>query len=374
MNNMDTEITILIIDDEPLLRGSLSAFLIDSDYHIIEAENGQKGLDMLIEKMPSVDAVLVDLNMPVMDGYEFIEKASKLFPEIPIIALSGVGVVDQAIRALHLGAWDFISKPMPSMTIVSHTLDKTLERAMLLEENRRYQVQLEKMVQLRTRQLDSARRQIMQRLSRAAEYKDNETGYHVIRVGEISAVLGRALNLNEERCALLKECAPLHDVGKIGIPDAVLLKPGKLNKEEWEIMKKHCEYGYDILGPLLSSDSGINEADGRSEVSDDDNIFLQLARDLALNHHEQWMGTGYPRGLKGEEIPIEARIVSLVDVFDALRSERPYKQAFPIEKCISIIREGSGTSFDPKVVSAFEENIDLITNIYDNWKDSLQTD
>jgi putative two-component system response regulator len=185
----------------------------------------------------------------------------------------------------------------------------------------------------------------MQRLSRAAEYKDNETGRHVIRVGQISRLLGRAMGMDEERSELLGECAPLHDVGKIGIPDEVLLKPGRLTQEEWDIMRKHCVYGCEILGPLDSKDEAhrlcsdpllMREMSGSEQ--------LNLARVLALCHHERWDGTGYPFGLSGEDIPLEARIVSVVDVYNALCSDRPYKQAMSPDKAGELIRAGRAPS------------------------------
>ncbi len=361
---------ILIIDDEVSLCRSLEAYLEDMDHEILVADNGQTGLDLLEGNVDKVEAVLVDLNMPVMNGYEFIEQAKKVAPDTPVVVLSGVGVVDDAVKALRLGAWDFIPKPIHTMKVVEHILGKVLERSRLIRENRRYQDHLEELVRQRTEQVVQARRQIMQRLSRAAEYKDNETGHHVIRVGEISALLARALGLDKKQCELLRECAPLHDVGKIGIPDSILLKPGRLNEEERVIMRRHCMYGYEILGPLIGGDVSLRaNPDPFKHIDEDDNEFLHLARMLALYHHERWDGKGYPMGLKGEDIPLEARIVAIVDVFDALRSERPYKKAMSLDKSCAILTEGSGTQFDPEVVRMFMQNKDAIATIYDNWTD-----
>lgn len=362
---------ILIIDDEPSLRRSMGAFLEDLDFETLEAENGMQGVELLQSNVGTVEAMFVDLNMPVMDGYSFIQEAVNIAPDTPIVVLSGVGVVEDAIKAVRLGAWDFLSKPIHNMEILEHTLNKVLERSELLRENRRYQDHLETLVRQRTEQLVQARRQIMQRLSRAAEYKDNETGHHVIRVGEMSALLGKALGLPEERCELLRECAPLHDIGKIGIPDAILLKPGKLDAEEWEIMRNHCVYGCEILGPLSWRAGEKTSWCALDNVTqEDDNEYLRHARSIALFHHEQWSGGGYPEGLKGEQIPIEARIVSVVDVFDALRSERPYKKAYPLEECFQIIAEGSGKAFDPAVVKVFLENRVQVASIYEEWSDA----
>ncbi|HCF05313.1 MAG: cyclic di-GMP phosphodiesterase [Desulfomicrobiaceae bacterium] len=358
---------VLVVDDEPALRRSVRAYLEDLDHQVLEAENGQLALEILAAT--PVDVALVDLNMPMVDGYAVIEAARQNHPEMPTVVISGVGVVEDALRAVRLGAWDYITKPIRNFDLLLYTLDKVMERAALLRENRRHQEHLEELVAQRTHELERTRRQIMQRLSRAAEYKDNETGNHVMRVGEISAVLGRAMGLTEERCQMLRDCAPLHDIGKIGIPDAVLLKPGKLDPEEWAIMQRHCIYGCEILSSLKSRDEARKHCLHFDETDPDDNELLHLARILALLHHERWDGSGYPLGLKGEHIPIEARIVALVDVYDALSSERPYKPAFPEDRCLAIIAEGRGTHFDPQVVDAFFNHLEEIRAIRARWQD-----
>ncbi|MEJ5243339.1 MAG: HD domain-containing phosphohydrolase [Desulfomicrobiaceae bacterium] len=358
---------VLVVDDEPALRRSVRAYLEDLDHQVLEAENGQMALEILAST--PVDVALVDLNMPVLDGYAVIEAARQRHPEMPTVVISGVGVVEEALRAVRLGAWDYITKPIRNFDLLIYTLDKVMERAALLRENRRHREHLEELVLQRTQELERTRRQIMQRLSRAAEYKDNETGNHVMRVGEISAVLGRAMGLSEERCLMLRDCAPLHDIGKIGIPDAVLLKPGKLDPEEWAIMQRHCIYGCEILSSLKSRDEAREHCLHFNEADPDDNELLHLARILALLHHERWDGSGYPLGLKGEHIPIEARIVALVDVYDALSSERPYKPAFPEERCLAIIAEGRCTHFDPAIVDAFFQHIEEIRAIHAHWQD-----
>jgi putative two-component system response regulator len=362
--------SILIIDDEAGLRRSLTAHLEDLEYETIEAANGQEGLDALLANRETVQAVVVDLNMPVMDGYTFIRHAVEDAPDVPIIVLSGVGIVEDALAAMRMGAWDFITKPLHNLNILDYTLDKVFERAQLLRDNREYQENLEILVRERTKELEETRRQVMQRLSRAAEYKDNETGRHVIRVGQISKLLGRAMGMSEIESELLGECAPLHDVGKIGIPDDVLLKPGKLTPDEWVIMRLHCVYGCEILGPLNSKDEAhricsdpllVREMEGNEQ--------LRLARVLALCHHERWDGKGYPFGLSGLDIPLEARIVSVVDVYDALCSDRPYKKALDPEMAAKLLHEGAGTQFDPAVIDAFFANRDAICAIRLRWSD-----
>ncbi len=361
--------SILIIDDEESLRRALCAYLEDMDYDTVESGNGLQGLEVLREKQEQIETVVVDLNMPVMDGYSFIQHAVQEFPEMPLIVLSGVGVVEDALRAIRLGAWDYITKPLQTMEVLEHTLRKVLEKARLIRENREYRENLETLVLERTAELERTRRQVMQRLSRAAEFKDNETGNHVVRVGEICALLAGAMGLSKTECELLRECAPLHDVGKIGIPDDILLKPGNLDKAEWSVMQRHCLYGCEILGPLTSKEEALQSCASPSMVSRGDNDLLALARTLAMFHHERWDGTGYPFGLKGEEIPLMARIVAVVDVFDALMSDRPYKPPLPKQECLAILSKGAGTQFDPKIVEAFFLVLDDILAVQAKWQD-----
>jgi putative two-component system response regulator len=362
---------ILLIDDEPMLRQSLVDYLEDLDYDTLQAGNGLEGLETMRMHNDELQAVIVDLNMPVMDGYAFIREALQENAELPVIVLSGVGVVEDALKAIRLGAWDFITKPITSLGILDHTLEKAFQKARLIKENKQYLQGLEHLVRERTAELEQTRRQIMQRLCRAAEFKDNETGRHVIRVGEISALLAQAMGLPEKTVEMVRESAPLHDLGKIGIPDSILLKPGKLDKYEWETMKKHTTYGCIILGPLeeMEDASKACEALRYGNTDPDDCDLVCLARRLAQLHHERWDGTGYPFGLKGDEIPVEARIVALVDVFDALISERPYKPAFSMEKTVSIIGEERGKHFDPAIVDVFFDHIEEIMTIAERWKD-----
>jgi len=362
--------TILIIDDEPGLRRSLRAHLEDLDHEVIEAADGAEGLELLKANKNKISAVVVDLNMPVMNGYSFIPQAVKDACEIPIVVLSGVGIVEDALSAMRLGAWDFITKPLHNLDILDYALGKVMERARLLRENRLYQENLEQLVRERTAELEETRHQVMLRLSRAAEFKDNETGHHVLRVGKISRLLGQALGMDEKRTNLLGECAALHDIGKIGIPDEVLLKPGRLTAEEFSIMRRHCAYGCEILGPLGSKDEACTIcADPVAVLQARGNELLDLARVLALFHHERWDGMGYPFGLKGIDIPLEARIVSVVDVYDALCSDRPYKSAMTDEAAKKILSEGSGSQFDPDVIKVFFLHSQEIREIRERWKD-----
>jgi len=355
---------VLVIDDDPTMRRIIRLHLEDTKRTIIEAANGAAGLDALRNAPEAVEAVFVDLNMPVMDGYAFIPEAVALRPELPLIVLSGTGIVGDAVKAMRLGAWDYISKPILDLSILDIMLGKVFDRARLLTENRRYKQRLEELVQKRTEELEETRRQIMHRLARAAAVKDNRRPGHAGRVAAISRLLGRAMGLDGKACDLLWECAPLHDLGKIGIPDEILFKSGSLDAAERDILVRHCIFGCEILGPLSSRREAAKTcSDPALILENEDNELLRLGRILALCHHEHWDGTGYPLGLEGDEIPLEARIVGLVDVFDALSDDRPGKPTRPLDACLDIIRAGSGAQFDPDVVAAFFDNLEEIIRI-----------
>lgn len=361
---------ILIIDDQPELRNLLSGFLTSLGYETKTATDGQDGLFML--EQWRADLVTVDLTMPILDGRGFIRKAVQRWPDLPLVIVSGVDDVDQAVEALRLGARDFITKPIESFSLVKNTIDKALESAELLRQNRNYQQNLELMVEQRTDELQEIKRQLLYSLGKASEFRDNETGWHVIRVGEMCGLLGNELGMSGHLARTLREAAPLHDIGKIGISDTILLKPGKLNDDEWSQMKRHCVIGCDILrhySSLRQSDEAlyknvINMANGGVDLS-----LLETAMVIALCHQEKWDGTGYPMNLAGEDIPLVARVVAAVDVYDALGSERPYKKAFPEEACQKILQEGKGSHFDPSVIEAFFDNLDQIESIRRQWMD-----
>lgn len=237
--------------------------------------------------------------------------------------------------------------------------DITVQKRAEAELNRLYQTirlqnaMLEVKVQERTKELHDAHLELVQRLGRAAEYRDNETGFHIIRMGQYSALLGRAAGMTEAECEMLLHASPMHDIGKIGIPDRILLKPGKLDPEEWEIMKTHTLIGSELLSGSSSP-------------------LMQMAAIIAETHHEKWDGSGYPHGLKGEEIPLVGRICALCDVFDALTTERPYKKAWSVADAVAEIERGSGTHFDPRLVELFKQMLPEILAVKDRYADPLQ--
>jgi putative two-component system response regulator len=271
----------------------------------------------------------------------------------PILVLTARHGRGEMLRALESGAHDVIRKPFDQAEVaarVRNMLDVRLAHKMLYDQKD----VLERIVQERTHQIRETRLQVVQRLGRAAEYRDNETGQHILRMSHSSALLARHLGWNNDQCEIMLHASPMHDVGKIGIPDRILLKPGKLTPEEWLIMQKHASIGGDIL-------------------SGDDSELLQMAREIALTHHEKWDGSGYPLGLAENAIPISGRIVALADVFDALTSERPYKKAWEVDAALDLIREQSGKHFDPSIVAVFLQLVSEILNIRNRFSDAAHS-
>jgi len=352
MNNSQHKNTILVVDDSSinidLLKEALS-----SDYRMKFALKGEDALKIAFKTPP--DLILLDIMMPGMDGYEVCRqlKAADATKKIPIIFITAKAKSKDEERGFQLGAADYIRRPFRA-TIVRERIKTHLA---LYDQNR----VLEEKVQERTAQLNKAFDTIkgasletIYRLSRAAEYKDEDTGTHVLRMSNYSAIVARKLGYNEKIVDSILYASPMHDIGKIGTPDRILLKSGILNSDEWEIMKQHVFCGASILE---SSTKG----------------FIKLAEIIALTHHEKWDGGGYPKGLKGKEIPQVGRIVAISDAFDALVSRRPYKEPFSLEKSFMIIREGRGSHFDPDVVDAFFSCIDEIIAVKEKHKDTSES-
>lgn len=282
------------------------------------------------------DIILLDLMMPEMDGFAVMEQLKTLIPEgtyVPILVLTADVAALTKRKALATGAKDFLTKPFDAAELFLRVCNLLETRFLHLELHNQNRV-LEDKVEERTRALEQAELVTLECLAAAAEYRDDDTGRHTQRVGHTAALIARQLGVGARRAGALQQAAPLHDVGKIGIADDILLKPGKLAPEEFAIMQRHTLIGAGIL-------------------SRHNTPLLQLAAGIALSHHERWDGSGYPHGLKGEEIPLEGRIVAVADVFDALTHERPYKKAWPIEAATAEIQRQTGSQFDPAVVTAF---------------------
>ncbi|QEN08911.1 response regulator [Oceanispirochaeta crateris] len=358
--------SILILDDDESIRDLLEIYLSEK-YKIVKSASGFYALELITSQ--KIDLVLVDVNMPDMSGLEFIEQARIVEPDIAYIVISGNRDIDTAIEALHSGVWDFIQKPFGDMNSLDKIIRTALDKRELILENRRYKKNLEKMVQERTSELEKknqelllSRNRIVGILSRAAEFRDYETGQHFIRVSKYSGIIASGLKMDNYEADLIRQAAPVHDIGKIGIPERILLKQGKLTETEYEIMQKHCEYGEQILQSqsLENLNIPLNTVIPEGYNTDD---LLTTAANIAKYHHERIDGSGYPLGLTGNDIPIEAKIVAIADVYDALGSVRSYKDAWSEKECLDYIIQNSGIHFDREVVEVFLNNIDQIQAI-----------
>ena len=345
-----TDLHILIVDDEASNLKLLDRMLRGQGYHHLTlAGDPRQVMDLYRAEHP--DLILLDVNMPYLDGYQVMQQLQELNDPLlpPIIILTAQSSKDYLLRSLALGARDFVSKPFDVSELimrVRNLLEARLAHRLLLDQKN----MLEEMVRSRTEELHHTRLEIVQRLGKAAEYRDEETGNHILRMSHTSALLARALGWSAADCDLILNASPMHDIGKIGIPDAILRKPGKLDADEWETMKTHAEIGARLL-------------------EGDDSSIMQMARDIAWCHHEKWDGSGYPRGLAGAAIPMAARIAALADVFDALTSERPYKHAWTVEEAMVWIREGSGRHFDPQLVGLLERSLAEILQIRERFSE-----
>lgn len=325
--------TVLVVDDSAINRRLLQSLLERMALRVQLAEDGQAALDSVAADPP--DLILLDVMMPGMDGLEVLRrlKNSGVTYPIPVVMVTAMQELDTRVEALEIGADDFLAKPIVAVELKARVRSLLKSKA-LHDQMVRHQETLEAEVARRTVKLRSVVLDTVQRLSQAGEFRDELTGNHVARMAAYSAAVARAMGLAETTVDAILMAAPLHDVGKIGIPDRILLKPGPLDPEEWAIMKTHTTMGAQILA---GSEGNV----------------LKLAEVVALTHHERWDGKGYPRGLAGREIPLVGRIIAIADVFDALTTRRPYKPPFPLEKSLEVIREDSGSHFDPRVVETF---------------------
>ena len=331
-NIEDSRPTLLLVDDEPVNLQVLRHTL-QGQYRLLFAKNGQTALEIVATDRP--DLILLDVMMPGMSGYEVCAtlQGQADTASIPIIFVTALADISYEQRGFEFGAVDYISKPFNPHIVQARV---------------RNQLSL-----VRVDELLETRLQIVQRLGVAAEYKDNETGMHVIRMSHFSKVIALAAGYSAAAAEELLHAAPMHDVGKIGIPDVILQKPGKLSAEEWEVMREHPAIGARIIGEHRSG-------------------LLRLAALVALNHHEKWDGSGYPNGTAGDAIPHQARIVAIADVFDALTSVRPYKPAWPLEDALALLDRESGKHFDPQLIPAFMDCLPEILQIRERWADSVR--
>ncbi|MBI5925148.1 MAG: response regulator [Aquabacterium sp.] len=334
--------TILVADDSPQNIELLSKVL-GQDYRIKVATSGEKALAIAYSDEPP-DLILLDIMMPDLSGHEVCRriKANPDRRRIPIIFVTAMSTVEDESLGLSLGAVDYITKPISPPLVQA----RVRTHLALYDQSR----ELERMVAQRTSELVATRQQIIRRLGRAAEFKDNETGNHVIRMSHICRLIAQQAGLGPEAVQLLFQTAAMHDVGKIGISDQILLKPGPLNPEERKAIRQHPQMGADIIGRH-------------------DNELLATARTIALTHHERWDGAGYPQGLKGEQIPLFGRIVAIADVFDALMNRRPYKEAMSASQALAVMAEERAGAFDPTLLDCFFQQQFEILRIMDLYSE-----
>ncbi|MEZ6057916.1 MAG: response regulator [Planctomycetaceae bacterium] len=364
---------ILIIDDESLNVRIVRKYLAEAGYNdFVTTSDSTEALDLIREEKP--DCVLLDILMPEISGIDILH-VMHLDPKlqsIPVIVLSAATDADVKHVCLDLGANDFLSKPVDPIELVARVRN-TLLNKMYKDQITSHAEKLEDEVRMRTNELAASRKEIVHCLARAAEYRDDDTGHHVVRVGKYVAVIAEEMGLPRARVELLELAAQLHDVGKIGIPDSILHKPGKLDPEQYDIMRNHCKIGQDIIRPLEPQEATTLRTHSRlgaSLLHVSSSPLLMLAARIAQTHHEWWNGSGYPLGLKGADIPIEGRMTAVADVFDALSTRRPYKAPFPREQCFAILEEGRGTHFDPEVLDAFFSRSEDIVEIQLRYMDA----
>jgi len=349
--------TIMIIDDTPANLDLLQILLQERGYSVMAFPRGALALNAALKNPP--DLIMLDINMPEMDGFEVCRrlKASDSLKHIPVLFISAVDATEEKVKAFSVGGVDYVTKPF-QIDEVNARVETHIRLVRMQNELMRYNRQLEDLVQEKVKDIEESHHATILAMVKLAENRDDDTGRHIDHTRYLCKILAEKLVGNSRYSGYISDryvvniynAAPLHDIGKVGIPDKILLKPGRLTADEWLIMKRHTLIGAETL-----------QAVHTKHVR---NIFINMGISIARSHHEKWDGSGYPEGLKGEDIPLSARIMAVVDVYDALRSQRPYKEAFSHEKSLEIIISGAGTHFDPDIVEAFGSLDDIIKKIF----------
>ncbi|MBN2644168.1 MAG: response regulator [Desulfuromonadaceae bacterium] len=348
---------ILFVDDEQAVLSSFRRLMRgNSDSWRCHYAASKEEALLSIRSQP-IDIVVCDFNMPGKTGFDLLKKlrGSEATHDLPVLIMTGSQDEDLKRQALDMGATDLLLKPVNLDTFLAR-IRRTLKLKARQDEIKERNCLLDCNVKIRTRELEASRRDLIWRLAKTAEYRDSETGNHIFRVAHYCKVLAAELEQDSIFCEHIFQSSLLHDIGKIGIPDGILLKTGRLNEQERHIMERHCLIGAEMLSHDIQPPQLDNRDDNQmgTDLIPAENSFLSMASDIALCHHERWDGSGYPNGIAGETIPLSARICAVADVFDALSSERTYKKALPEPEVIAIMREGRGSQFDPAIFQCFE--------------------
>ncbi len=355
-DRVDRSATIMIVDDEPIHIKVVQKHLREAGYDsFVTTTDSRQALSMVRSERP--DVVVLDIVMPHVSGLHLLEaiRGDIDLHHLPVLILTAVSDEETWLKSLELGATDLLTKPVRPSELIPR-----MRNALVLKSHHDHlaenSARLEKQVRQRTTELTQSRREVIHVLACAAEFRDQETGNHVLRVSRYCGILARQLGLGLTRAELIEQAAILHDVGKIGIPDAILFKPDRLDATEFAIIQQHCQFGQQIL-------LGMRDGQGEGGPAMCDSPVVQMAATIAMSHHEKWDGSGYPLGLAGEAIPLEGRITAVADVFDALGARRPYKEPIPLDRCFEILEEGRGSHFDPRVLDAFFARVDEIIQV-----------
>lgn len=351
---------VMIVDDKAENVELLLMMLESCGYQQLKGVTDPREVIPLCQEN-DYDLILLDIRMPHLDGFKVMEQLKGLAPDdfVPVLVLTAQNDRETRTRALEMGAKDFVTKPFDRFE-VQLRIHNLLEVRHLYKAQQQQSLMLQTIVEERTQELrrkhdelQQSQHNIIRSLGRAGEYRDNETGMHVIRMASYARMLADAAGRDQAFVSMIWSAASMHDIGKIGIPDHILLKPGKFEPDEWEVMKRHTLIGAEILG------------DANSDL-------MRMARAVVLTHHERWDGDGYPHGLKGEDIPIEGRVVAVCDVFDALTSVRPYKAAWTVQAAVDYLKENSGTAFDPELVFSFLQILPMILEVKEAFPDQME--
>ena len=345
--NQSTGQNILVVDDEAPVRGLLAYWLGAQGYRCAQAATAEEAL--LALEGGNFELLVADILMPGKSGIELLAAVRQRYPDVAAIMVTAVDDRQTAIRALELGAYGYVIKPFEENEVIINVVN-AFERRRLVLESQGYERSLEQRLREQTQEIRASREEISLRLMSAQEYRHDETGAHIRRMGLYAEVLARHMDCTEEQAEILRLGAPMHDVGKIGVPDSILTKPGKLTEDEFDIMKTHTTIGGRILE--------------RSHIP-----LVNVARDIAVSHHERWDGSGYPQGISGENIPETARMVAVVDVYDALVHRRVYRAAMPEDEALAIMAAENGSHFDTSIYEVFLQALPQFRSIQQRIKD-----